>query len=305
MAVTDGGDRARERPVDTSDMTGKTVVVTGANSGIGRETALALARVGARTLITARDPARGRQAAEDIARRAGSEQVELVVFDLGDLGSVRAGAAEILDRCLRLDVLVNNAGLVSSERRETVDGYEMTFAVNHLGPFLLSTLLLDRLASSAPSRIVNVASTSHKGARRGLNFDDLQSSAGYRTMKAYGASKLANVLFTAELARRLEGTGVTANCCHPGTVATGWGHDGDTKGLLALGLKAMPHVPFILTPEQGARTSVYLATSAEVAEVSGGYFVGCRQKRPSSAAGDASAARRLYEVSEQLVAAPA
>jgi NAD(P)-dependent dehydrogenase (short-subunit alcohol dehydrogenase family) len=283
-------------------MNGRTVVVTGGNSGIGRATALALARAGATTVITARDPDRGEAAAADIGRQAGPAQVELVVFDLADLSSVRAGAERILELCPRIDVLVNNAGVVLSERRETADGYEATFAINHLGPFLLTSLLLDRLRSSAPARVVNVASDAHKSAGHGLDFDDLQSTRHYRGMKAYGASKLANILFTTELARRLEGSGVTANCCHPGVVKTGWGHDGDTTGAMALGLRIMGHLPGFLTPEKGARTSVYLASSPEVAKVSGEYFVRCRPRQPSEAARDAEAARRLYEVSEQLVA---
>ncbi len=283
-------------------MNDRTVVVTGGNSGIGRATAIALARAGATTVITARDPERGAAAAAEIGRQAGPTQVELVVFDLADLSSVRAGAAQLLEMCPRIDVLVNNAGVVLSERRETVDGYEATFAVNHLGPFLLTTLLLDRLRSSAPARVVNVTSTAHKSARHGMAFDDLQSTSHYRGMKVYGASKLANILFTTELARRLEGTGVTVNCCHPGVVKTGWGHDGDTRGFLSLGLDVMGRLPGFLTPEKGARTSVYLASSPEVSTVSGQYFVRCRPKRPSAAARDPEAARRLYEVSEQLVA---
>jgi NAD(P)-dependent dehydrogenase (short-subunit alcohol dehydrogenase family) len=286
-----------------ADMTGKTVVITGGNSGIGLETAVALAGAGARTLITARDATRGADAVTAIRSRSGSEDVELVVFDLASLASVRAGAAEILERCPRIDVLVNNAGLVLSERHETVDGYETTFAVNHLGPFLLTTLVLDRLRASAPARVVTVASTAHQSARRGLDFDDLQSTRGYRGMSVYGASKLANILFTAELARRLEGTGVTANCLHPGTVATGYGRDGDTKGVLAFGLALAK--PFLLTPKKGAVTSIYLASSPDVASVTGRYFVKCRVKEPSSAARDAAAAKRLWEVSEELVSAPA
>jgi NAD(P)-dependent dehydrogenase (short-subunit alcohol dehydrogenase family) len=288
---------------DVADMTGKTVVVTGGNSGIGRETAVGLAGAGARVLVTARDRARGEAAVEDIARRARSGQVELVVFDLASLASVRAGAAEILERCERLDVLVNNAGIVLSERQLTPDGLEATFAVNHLGPFLLTELLLDRLKASAPSRIVNVASTAHKGAPRGLDFDDLQSERRYRAMPAYSRSKLANIYFTTELAKRLAGTGVTANCLHPGTVATGYGRDGDTRGVFAFGLRVIK--PFILTPEQGARTSVYLASSPEVAEVSGRYFVRCRPRTPSKAAQDGEAAAQLWEASEKLVAAHA
>jgi NAD(P)-dependent dehydrogenase (short-subunit alcohol dehydrogenase family) len=174
----------------------------------------------------------------------------------------------------------------------------MTFAVNHLGPFLLTSLQLDRIKASSPARIVNVASTAHKGARRGLDFDDLQSEHGYRGMPVYSKSKLANIYFTTELARR--GTGVTANCLHPGTVATGYGRDGDTTGLLAVGLKIAK--PFLLTPERGARTSVYLASSPEVSGVTGQYFARCRPGRLSAAAGDAQAAAQLWEASEKLIA---
>jgi NAD(P)-dependent dehydrogenase (short-subunit alcohol dehydrogenase family) len=282
-------------------MTGKTVIVTGGNSGIGKATAVALARAGARTVITARDQARGIQAVADIGQASGSDLVELVVFDLGDLASVRAGAAELLERCPRIDVLINNAGLVLTDRAETVDGYEATFAINHLGPFLLTELLTDRLVASAPSRVVNVASTAHRSARRGLDFEDLQSRQRYKGMQVYGSSKLANILFTTELASRLSGRGVTANSVHPGTVATGYGRDGDTRGFLAFGLKVIK--PFVLTPERGARTSVYLASSEDVAGVTGKYFVKCKARKPSAAAQDETAARRLWAVSEQLVGA--
>ena len=287
--------------MDVPDMTGKTVVVTGANSGIGLETALALARAGARTVITARDRARGEAALSDISRRAPSDHVELALFDLGSMASVRAGAADLLARCERIDVLVNNAGLVLSDRRVTADGLEATFAINHLGPFLLTELLLERIKASAPSRIVNVASTAHQGARHGLDFDDLQSTRAYRGMQVYSKSKLANIYFTTELARRLAGTGVTVNCLHPGTVATGYGRDGDASGFLAFGVKLIK--PFVLNAEQGARTSVYLASSPEVAGVTGKYFVKCRVRTPSRAARDDAAARRLWERSEELVAA--
>ncbi len=196
-------------------------------------------------------------------------------------------------------MLVNNAGLVQSERRETVDGYEATFGINHLGPFLLTRLLTDRLVASAPARVVNVASTAHRGARKGLDFDDLQSTRHYRGMEAYSRSKLANILFTEELAQRLTGTGVTANSLHPGTVASGFARDDDAKGFLAFGVKVIK--PFILTPEKGARTSVYLASSPEVAEVTGQYFVKCRPRTPSPAARDEAAATLLWSVSEELV----
>ncbi len=281
------------------DMQGKTVVVTGANSGIGFETAATLAGMGARVVVTARNADKGREAAAAIGARAGRDgAAQLVVFDLGDLASVRRGADEILDQVPRLDVLVNNAGVVLTERTETVDGYEATFAVNHLGPFLLTNLLLDRLRASTPARVVTVASAAHGAARRGMRFDDLQSEHHYRGMGVYGRSKLANILFTLELARRLEGTGVTANSLHPGTVRTGYGADGDARGFLAFGIKVAR--PFFLSPAKGARTSVFLASSPEVAGVSGQYFVKCRPTQPRRWARDTEAARRLWQVSEQL-----
>jgi NAD(P)-dependent dehydrogenase (short-subunit alcohol dehydrogenase family) len=282
------------------DMQGKTVVVTGGNSGIGLETAAGLASMGARVVVTARNADKGRAAVAAIAERLhGESQVQLVVFDLGDLASVRQGAAEILEQTPRIDVLVNNAGLVLTERAETVDGYEATFAINHLGPFLLTNLLLDRIVASGPSRIVNVASTAHNAARQGVPFDDLQSEKRYRGMRVYGQSKLANILFTLELARRLEGRGVTANSLHPGTVRTGYGGDGDTRGFLAFGIKIAS--PFFLSPAKGARTSLYLASSPEVENVSGLYFVKCKARQPRRWAQDPVAARRLWQVSEELV----
>jgi NAD(P)-dependent dehydrogenase (short-subunit alcohol dehydrogenase family) len=284
-------------------MQGKTVVVTGANSGIGLETAAALGAMGARVLVTARNADKGRAAAAELTRRLdGEAQVQLIVFDLADLSSVRRGAAEILEIAARLDVLVNNAGAVLSERAETVDGLEATFATNHLGPFLLTNLLLDRIRESTPSRIVNVASTAHSAARKGIPFDDLGSERHYAGMRVYGQSKLANILFTLELARRLEGSGVTANSLHPGTVRTGYGADGDARGLLAFGIKIAS--PFFLSPAKGARTSIYLASSPDVADVSGKYFVKCRPKEPRRWAQDPDAARRLWQVSEELVALP-
>jgi NAD(P)-dependent dehydrogenase (short-subunit alcohol dehydrogenase family) len=282
------------------DMEGKTVVVTGANSGIGFETAVALASMGGRVLVTARNADKGRAAVAAIARRLrGEGRVQLVVFDLADLASVRRGAAEILEQTPTLDVLVNNAGLVLSERAETVDGYEATFAINHLGPFLLTNLLLERIVASAPARVVNVASTAHNAARKGIPFDDLQSTGRYRGMRVYGQSKLANMLFTLELARRLEGRGVTANSLHPGTVRSGYGGSGDARGLLAFGIKIAS--PFFLSPAKGARTSVYLASSPEVEGVSGEYFVKCKPRTPRRWAQDPDAALRLWQVSDELV----
>ena len=282
------------------DMQGRTVVVTGGNSGIGFETAVALAAMGARVIVTARNADKGRAAVAAITQRAGGgAPVQLVVFDLADLSSVRRGAGEILEQAPRLDVLVNNAGLVLSERAETVDGFEATFGTNHLGPFLLTNLLLERIRASAPARIVNVASTAHNAARKGVPFDDLQSEHGYATMRVYGQSKLANILFTLELARRLEGSGVTANSLHPGTVRTGYGADGDARGLLAFGIKLAS--PFFLSPAKGARTSVYLASDPAVAVVTGQYFVKCKAKQPKRWARDPEAAHRLWQVSEELV----
>jgi NAD(P)-dependent dehydrogenase (short-subunit alcohol dehydrogenase family) len=282
------------------DMQGKTVVVTGANSGIGFETASALASMGARVLVTARDADKGRAAVAAIAQRLqGEGRVQLVVFDLADLASVRRGAAEILEQAPRLDVLVNNAGLVLSERAETVDGYEATFATNHLGPFLLTNLLLERIEASTPGRVVNVASTAHNAARKGIPFDDLQSTRHYRGMRVYGQSKLANILFTLELARRFEGRGVTANSLHPGTVRSGYGAGGDTRGFLAFGIRVAS--PFFLSPAKGARTSVYLASSPEVEGVTGKYFVKCKQGTPRRWAQDPNAAQRLWRASEELV----
>ena len=196
-------------------------------------------------------------------------------------------------------MLVNNAGLVLTERAETVDGYEATFAINHLGPFLLTNLLLERMVASQPSRVVNVASTAHNAARKGIPFDDLQSTKRYRGMRVYGQSKLANILFTLELARRYEGRGLTANSLHPGTVRTGYGSDGDARGLLGFGIKIAS--PFFLSAAKGARTSIYLASSAEVEGVSGEYFVKCKPRQPRRWAQDPEAARRLWQVSEELV----
>jgi retinol dehydrogenase 12 len=281
-----------------ADMTGKTVVITGGNSGIGWQTARALAEAGATVVITARDKAKGEAAVSDLRAASQGGHIELVVFDLGDLASVRSGADQLSTMCERVDVLVNNAGVVLSDRRESADGYEATFAINHLGPFLLTTLLLDRLQHSAPARIVNVSSTAHKGARHGLDFDDLQSTKQYHGMQVYSRSKLANIYFTTELARRLQGTGVTANCLHPCTVKTGYGRDGDSSGFLALGLKIAG--PFFLSPEKGARTSIFLASSPEVQGVSGKYFVKCKPRVPSKAARDDGAALRLWQISEEL-----
>ncbi|MEE8346831.1 MAG: SDR family oxidoreductase, partial [Dehalococcoidia bacterium] len=212
----------------TASMQGKTVLITGANSGIGKETAVALARAGATVVFTSRDPKKGEQAAADIRRRSGTD-VTLMPLDLASFTSIRALAETFLQRYEKLHLLINNAGLVLSERTETEQGFETTFGVNHLGHFLLTKLLLDRIKASAPARIVNVASGAHRRVGGGLDFDDLQSTNGYSAFRVYGRSKLANIYFTRELARRLQGTGVTVNALHPGVVATGFARDGDAK----------------------------------------------------------------------------
>ncbi len=284
----------------TDAMAGKVVLITGGNAGIGKETAVALASMGAQVTITARDPVRGRAALDEIRGRGGRADAEVMALDLARLASVRELAAEFAGHHDRLDVLVNNAGLMLSSRRRTVDGYEMTFQVNHLGHFLLTQLLHDRLVAGAPGRVVNVSSAGHKSARHGLDFDDLQSERRYRGFGVYAKTKLANILFTRELARRWDGSGVTANAVHPGFVASSFGRDGDTG---ALGKLTFPLLkPFALNSIQGAQTSVYVASAPEVEGITGGYWVKSAPASPSTAAQDDAAAARLWEVSEQLVA---
>ncbi|MEX2255256.1 MAG: SDR family oxidoreductase [Acidimicrobiia bacterium] len=280
-------------------MTDRSVLITGANTGIGKATAVGLARDGMQVVITSRDRARGNAAVEEIRAESGSDRVEVMELDLADLASVRTFADAYLASHDRLDVLVNNAGVVQGSRTQTRDGFETTFGVNHLGPFLLTQLLLDRIRESAPSRIVVVSSHAHKSARQGLDFDDLQSERKYSSFGVYGKSKLANIYFTRELARRLEGAGVTANAAHPGFVASRFGRDGDggRLGEIAMTLGQ----PFALSPEKGARTSIYLAKSPDVADITGGYFYKSKPSQPSKVALDGEAARRLWAVSEELV----
>jgi NAD(P)-dependent dehydrogenase (short-subunit alcohol dehydrogenase family) len=284
---------------ETEDLAGAIVLITGGNGGIGKETAVELASKGAHVTFTARDPARGEAARDEIRARSGRD-VEVMALDLARLASVREFAGEFAARHDRLDVLVNNAGLMLSSRRETTDGYEMTFQVNHLGHFLLTGMLREQLVAGAPARVVNVASDAHKSARHGLDFDDLQSTRRYRGFSVYGRTKLANILFTRELARRWEGTGVTANAVHPGFVASSFGRDGDTGRFGTLVFPLLK--PFALTPAQGARTQVYVASAPELEGVTGGYWVKSAPASPSTAAQDDAAAARLWEVSEQLVA---
>jgi retinol dehydrogenase-14 len=283
---------------DLSDMTGRTVVITGGNSGIGKATAESLARLGARVVITARRPDRGAAAVTDIRQASDNDAVEWVPLDLGSLTSVRNCAADLLDRLDRIHVLDLNAGGVLSRRAETEDGFEAQFQANHLGHFLLSQLLLDRLIASAPARVVVVSSWGHTQVRDGLDFNDLQWVARpYRGSFVYSATKLMNLYFTFELARRLAGAHVTANALHPGFVASGFAMSGDTH-LLRLGI--LVSRPFARSPAKGAATAVWLAASDEVKAVTGKYFVDCRKKAPSATALDTEAARRLWEVSTEL-----
>jgi NAD(P)-dependent dehydrogenase (short-subunit alcohol dehydrogenase family) len=282
-------------------MQDKVVLITGGNTGIGKETAIALAKLGARVTITSRDPDKGQAALADIRRQAGSDAVECMRLDLASLASVRAFAAEFLASHPRLDVLVNNAGLTLSQRSETEDGLESTMGVNHFGHFALTGLLIERLKHSAPARIVVLSSDAHRGALRGLDFDDMQARRGYSGMGTYCKSKLANLLFTLELAERLQGSGVTVNAVHPGVVATEFAGADDVGGLIGRLLVRASHV-FSLSPAKGARTSVHVASSPAVEGVTGKYFVRSRAVRPSRSAQDKQAALRLWELSEQLTA---
>lgn len=274
-------------------------MVTGAASGIGAVTAQALARRGAAVVLVDRDSEQGAATARQIKQETGNPAVEFMRADLSSQQEIRRLVPQFKSRYQRLDVLVNNAGAIFPRRQESVDGIEMTFALNYLGYFLLTNLLLDTIKASAPARIINVSSRSH--ARAQIDFDDLQSRSGYRGLQAYAHSKLAILLFTYELARRLEGTGVTVNALHPGVVATNFGMS--QGGILGLVMRLFRFT--FISPEQGARTSIYLATSPEVEGVTGKYFVKCKAVPSSPASYDTATARRLWEVSVALTNAQA
>jgi NAD(P)-dependent dehydrogenase (short-subunit alcohol dehydrogenase family) len=279
-----------------SGLQGTHVIITGATKGIGLAAAQEMARRGAALAIVARSEQRGRAAVELISRAAGGNaSVDVLHADLASQASVRDLAAEILNRYPRIDVLVNNAGAMFWRRQVTPDGIELTWALNHLAPFLLTTLLLDRLKESAPARIITTSSGAHHG--RVIPFDDLNAQRSYRGYERYGETKLANILFTAELARRLQVTGVAANCYHPGLVYTGFNRN--NGALMRIGMVFTK--PFARSPAKGAETLVWLAEAPELAGQSGGYYVDCRRVTPSAAAQDADAARRLWEVSEEQV----
>jgi len=275
-------------------MRGRVCIVTGASAGIGRATALGLARMGATVALVCRNRKRAEETRRVIQEKTGNEALFIFLADLSSQAEIRRLAQELLSRYPHIHVLINNAGILNRRRSTTVDGVESVFAVNHLAYFLLTNLLLERLITSTPARIVNVASDAHHWSV--LDINDVQNERSYRSLRVYGQSKLCNILFTRELARRLQGTHVTANCVHPGGVATGLGwNNGWWAVLIAKVLK-----PFILTPEQGADTVLYLASSPDVETVSGQYFVKRREHRPSLAARDDETARRLWEMSAEL-----
>ena len=280
-----------------SNMQGKTVLVTGATNGIGKVTATELAKMGAQVVIIGRSAARVDATLNEIrAKSGGKAQVSALVGDLSLMSEVRRLAAEFRQQHSRLDVLVNNAGGVFSERKVTAEGLEWTFALNHMSYFLLTNLLLDLLKASAPSRIVSVSSGAHTMGK--LNFDDLQNEQNYNMggFRAYSQSKMMNIQFTYALARRLAGSGVTANVLHPGAVATGFGMNNSSLMMRLFGLFR----PFMLTPEKGADTMIYLASSPEVEGVSGQYFDRRKSIQSVAYSYDEAAQERLWEMSEQI-----
>jgi NAD(P)-dependent dehydrogenase (short-subunit alcohol dehydrogenase family) len=279
-----------------SPMTGKTVLITGGTGGIGRATAEGLARLGARVAITGRDAARTRAAGAQIAAETGNPAVDTYAADLSSQAEVRRLAEAVLRAYPRLDVLVNNAGGFWGHRHVTADGLEHTFALNHLAPFLLTNLLLDRLTASAPARIVTVSSGAQAMGR--VDFADLQGERGYSGQRAYNQSKLANVMFSYELARRLEGTGVTATVLHPGVVRTAFAAE-DPSPLWKVLLPLIR--PLLKTPSRGAQTPVYLASSPEVEGVTGRYYTNRRPRTTNKSSYDTAAAARLWQVSADLV----
>ena len=281
---------------ETDLMAGKIVLITGGTGGIGKATAIGLARLGARVGITGRDVARTGQVAADIRAASGNPAVDAFAADMSSQAEVRRLAVAVLETYPRLDVLINNVGGFWAHRHPTADGLERTFALNHLAPFLLTNLLLDRLKASAPARVVTVSSGAQSAGR--IDFDDLQSARSYSGQRAYSQSKLANIMFTNELARRLEGTGVTATSVHPGVVRTNFGAE-DQAWLFTV----VSHVvlPFLKTPAQGAQTSIYLASSPDVHGVTGQFFANRKLKNANKVAYDTALTARLWQVSADLV----
>ncbi len=279
-------------------MDSRIVVVTGANSGIGFETARGLAKLGAEVVLVCRDTARGGAAQKELAKVSAGPAPTLLLADLSSQSAIRAVSAEIRARFSRVDVLINNAGAAFPKRGLTVDGIEKTFAVNHLAPFLLTHLLLDLLRAAPAARIIGVTSDLHSGT---IDFDDLQSERRYSWLRAYALSKLGNILFTKELARRVAGTALTANCLEPGPAVTRFGRGaGGTLGIVARMMQLAAFLRIAASTEEGARTPVYLASSPEAARVSGRYFRKCREVAPKPIADDVAVAARLWEISERM-----
>jgi NAD(P)-dependent dehydrogenase (short-subunit alcohol dehydrogenase family) len=273
------------------------VLVTGANSGMGKAICIELAKTGAQVVMLCRNKQRGEEALADVRQLSDNKTVELMLCDLGSMKSINSFCDEFLERYDRLDVLINNAGVILPGRHETADGFELQFGVNHLGHFLLTKRLLDLLVASAPARIINVSSGAHKAGR--IYFDDVNLTANYRFIRAYAQSKLANVLFTNELSDRVKDKGVTVNCLHPGAVATNMGINRET-GFGTFITRLLK--PFFVTAEQGAQTSIYLATSPEVANVTGKYFYRKKPVATSKRAKNKADARKLWELSEKMIA---
>ena len=275
-------------------MADKTCLVTGGNSGIGKSVALGLAKMGATVVVVSRNKEKGETAVTDIVEKSGNKNVELIQADMSSQNSIHQLVNEFRARHEKLHLLVNNAGVYLTKRSETEDGLESTFAVNHLGPFLLTSLLVDILKASAPSRIVNVTSDAHKGAR--VNFDDLQGERKFSGWQAYGQSKLAMILHTRGLAKKLEGTGVTVNSAHPGVVRTNFAKN--NGGLVMLGFRFLGI--FFISPESGAKRILYVATSPDLEGVTGKYFTKMHEVKSSQESYDDDSARRLWQISEQL-----
>src|SRR5713101_5847423 len=275
-------------------MTGKVCLITGGNSGIGKATAQGLAKLNATVVIVSRNKDKGEATLIELRAKSGNRNVDAMTADLSSQDSVRELAHDFKGRYKKLHVLINNAGIFLPKRIQTVDGLETTFATNHLGHFLLTNLLLDTLKANAPSRIINITSSAHRGTE--VDFDDLQAEKKYSGYHAYSQSKLANVLFTYELAKRLDGTGVTVNCLHPGVVRTGFGKD--VTGLMTVLVRIGS--PFMMSPEKSARAVIYLATSPELEGVTGKHFSRGKEQRSSTESYDEASGDRLWKISAEL-----
>lgn len=274
-------------------MDNKLAIVTGANSGMGMATVEALSDEGAKVIMLCRSEKRGKEALQKLSEKK-DRQLELMLCDLGDYDSIRSFVSRVKEKYKKIDVLVNNAGFISLDRQETKEGLERQFGINHIGHFLLTTELISMMDKG--SRIVNVASGAHKTGK--IHFDDINLTKGYNVIKGYSQSKLANVLFTRELARRLKDKGITVNCCHPGAVATNIGIDRETGfGKTITGLLK----PFFQTPAEGARTAIFLSTDDSVKDITGEYFYRCKIANSSRRSKDMNLAKKLYEFSEKLV----